>query len=264
MAVAAQRRERQRVYDDEKRMELTEHLAELRSRIIRSILYITIGACICYHFFKPIYRFLFLPMLYAMEGQAGWKIVFTHFPQAFFVVLQVSVVAGLIVVAPLVTMEMWAFLAPALTREEKKPLKYIAPMSVTLFIGGVALAYWVSGYAIKWLVSYVSWFPNGVLYQDPKAYVMFILKMMGVFGLVFQLPIVLMFLAWVGILRSESMKRSWRTAVVGISVVTLFVMPTNDAFTMLMMLGPVTGLYLGSIWLVQVIERKRERKLREV
>lgn len=264
MAVAAQRREKQAAYDDEKRMELTEHLAELRSRIIRCILYITVGACICYHFFKPIYRVLFLPMLHAMEGQSEWKIVFTHFPQAFFVVLQVSVVAGMIVVAPLVTMETWAFLAPALTREEKKPLKYIAPMSVTLFIGGVALAYWVSGYAIKWLVSYVSWFPNGVLYQDPKAYVMFILKMMGVFGLVFQLPIVLMFLAWVGILRSGSMKRSWRTAVVGISVITLFVMPTNDAFTMLMMLGPVTGLYLGSIWLVQIIERKRERKLREV
>jgi sec-independent protein translocase protein TatC len=247
--------------DEEKRMELTEHLAELRSRIIRTILYVTAGASICYFYFKPIYAFLFYPMQRAIEGRADWKIVFTHFPQAFFVVLQISIVAGLIVVAPLVTYEMWAFLAPALTREEKKPLRYVAPLSVALFMGGVALAYWVAQFAIQWFVGYVSWFPNGVLYQDPKAYVMFILKAMGIFGLVFQLPIVLMFLAWIGILRSEGMKKSWRTAVVGISVVGLFLTPSNDAFTMLMMIIPVIGLYLGSIWLVQVIERSREKRM---
>lgn len=246
--------------DDEKRMELTEHLGELRARIIRSLLYLTGGATICYFYFQPIYRFLFRPMAAAMQGRSEWKIVFKHFPEAFVVVLQVSIVAGLIIAAPLITMEMWGFVSPALTREEKRPLRYIAPFSVFLFACGVALAYWVSRFAIGFFVGYIAWFPNGVLYQDPAAYVMFILKIMAIFGLVFQLPIVLMFFAWIGLLRASMMKRSWRTAIVAIAVLGLFVTPGNDAFTLLMMIVPVFILYLGSIWLVQMVERRRERR----
>jgi sec-independent protein translocase protein TatC len=249
--------------DEEKRLELTEHLAELRSRIIRAILYVVVGATLCYFYFTPIYKFLYAPMQHAMEvHKADWKIVFDHFTQPFFVVLKISFVAGLIFVSPLVTLELWGFISPALTRDEKKPLRYVAPLSVVLFAAGVSLAYWVSKYAIDWFTSYVIWFPNAALYQKPDDYVMFMLKMMAIFGGVFQLPVVLMFLAWVGILRSEGMKKSWRTAVVGISVVGLFITPSNDVFTMLMMIIPVIFLYLGSIFLVQLIERKRDRKMR--
>jgi sec-independent protein translocase protein TatC len=245
--------------NEEKRLELTEHLGELRSRIMRCFLYMAIGGGVCYYRFKPIYRFLFRPMERAMEGHGEWKIVFTHFPQAFMVVLQVSLVAGIIITAPLLTMEAWGFLGPALTREEKKPLRFIAPLSVVLFAAGVALAYWVSQYAIGWFVSFVSEFPQGVLYQEPKAYVMFMLKMMGVFGLVFQLPVVLAFLAWIGILKSANMKKTWRHAVLGISIVGLVITPANDIFSMAVMIIPVIFLYLGSIWLVQFIEKKRNR-----
>jgi len=262
LAVASEAAKRRSEVDEEKRLELTEHLAELRARIIRSIVYVAIGATICYFYFEPIYGFLFRPMSKALTGHVEWRIVFNHFTQPFFVVLQVSIVAGLIIMAPLVTAEAWGFIAPALTREEKKPLRWIAPFSVLLFCGGVVLAYWVARFAISWFVGYVSWFPHGVLYQDPKSYVLFMLKMMAAFGVVFQLPVVLMFLAWVGILKSESMKKSWRTAVVGISVVGLFVTPSNDAFTMLMMIIPVIGLYIGSIWLVQIVEKKRAKSTR--
>lgn len=248
--------------DDDKRMELTEHLGELRSRIMRCILYLVAGSTVAYFFFKPIYNFLFAPMRRALTGHVEWKIVFTHFTGPFFVVLKISLVAGLIITLPLVIMELYGFIAPALTREEKRPLRYVVPMSLSLFSSGVVLGYWVSTFAIGWFTSYVNWFPNAVLYQEPDTYVMFMLKMMGIFGLVFQLPVLLMFLAWVGILRSEGMKKSWRTAVVGISVVGLFVTPSNDVFTMLVMIIPVIVLYLSSIWLVQFIERKREKRLR--
>lgn len=247
--------------DDEKRLELTEHLAELRSRIMRSILYLVLGSIVCYFLFRPLYAFLFAPMQSAMNAHKGeWKILFDHFTGPFFVILKVSVVAGFILVSPLVTMEMWSFIAPALTREEKKPLRYVAPMSILLFVGGVALGYWVSRYAIDWFTSYLVWFPNAVLYQKPDTYVVFILKMMAIFGIVFQLPVILMFLAWIGILKSAAMKKSWRHAIVGIAVVGLFVTPSNDAFTMLVMIIPVILLYLASIWLVQIIERRRSRR----
>ncbi len=243
--------------DDEKRLELTEHLGELRSRILRSLLYVTLGGVVSYYLFSPIYKFLFRPMTAALHGHKDWRIVFTHIPDAFFVVLEISIVSGFIMAAPLVIMEAWGFIGPALTREEKKPVRYLAPLSALLFVAGVALAYWVAKYAFGWFLGYVDLFPNAVLYQDPKAYVIFMLKMMGIFGLVFQLPVALAFLAWIGILRSAVMKRSWRHAVMGISVVGLIVTPSNDFFTMAVMIIPVIFLYLASIWLVQFIERKR-------
>lgn len=244
-------------------MELTEHLGELRQRIIRSALWLAGGATAAYFLFAPVYRFLYHPMQLALDNsKIESRIVFNHFTQPFFVVLQISVVSGLILVSPAVIMEMWGFIAPALTREERKPLRWITPFCIVLFAAGVALAYWVAKYAMLFFLGYLSWFPKGaVLYQDPRNYVLFMLKLMASFGIVFQLPVVLMFLAWVGILTSAAMKSGWRHAVVGISVIGLFVTPSNDAFTMIVMIVPVIFLYLGSIWLVQLVERGRTKRL---
>lgn len=262
--------------DDEKRMELTEHLGELRTRIIRSALYIAAGGFLSYFFFKYIYAFLFHPMAQALrKSGVPFKIVFTTFTQPFFVVLQISVVAGLIIVAPLVTLELWGFIRPALTRSERRPLRYVVPASVVLFILGVALAYWVAQFAMEWFIGYVNVFPRDLtpgapgapgsyateLYQDPKLYVVFMLKLMGAFGLVFQLPIVLVFLAWVGLLKAEMMRKSWRHAIVLISFIGMVVTPSNDAFTMLMMIIPVIILYIGSIGVVQIVERRRNKRM---
>jgi sec-independent protein translocase protein TatC len=250
---------------DDKRMELTEHLAELRSRIVRIIFYLVIGASVAYYKFQAIYGFLQRPLVDGMKGRnIKWVIAVPDFTTAFFVVVQISLVAGAILVAPLIILEVYGFIAPALTRQEKRPLLYVAPMSVVLFAAGVGLAYLVAPLAVNWFVDYIRLFgPNAVLNQDPQKYVLFMLKMMAVFGAVFQLPVMLMFLAWIGLLKSAGMKRTWRHAIVGISVIGLVVTPTNDWFTMMAMIIPVIFLYLGSIWLVQLIERKRDRDMRK-
>ncbi len=248
--------------DEEMRMELTEHLGELRSRIVRAIIYLVIAASVCYYKFEPLYKWLFMPMTSAMKmSKMEYKIVFHNIPDAFFVVIQVSLVAGFLLALPFVITELYGFIAPALTKEEKKPLKWVVPSSIFLFFLGVALAYWTAKFAFVWFVDYVRLFPEGVLYQEPKAYVMFMLKLMGIFGLVFQLPVMLMFLAWIGLLRSAVMKKTWRHAILGISVVGLVFTPSNDWFTMAMMIVPVIGLYLISIFLVQIIEKKRDKRL---
>ncbi len=260
MAVATQTEKRQRARDDEKRLELHEHLGELRSRILRCIFYIAVGGIICYFYFKPIYAFLFYPMEQALKPYPDARIVFMHFTTPFMVVLQISIAAGLIVAAPFVTMELWAFIAPALTKDERRPIKYVAPIGIVLFAMGVSLAYWVARYTVGWFLGFVELFPNAVLYQDPKTYVLFMLKLMAVFGAIFQLPVILMFLAWVGIMKSAWMKKYWRHAIVGISVAGLMVAPSNDTLTIFVMVGPVFVLYGLSIFLVQMIERKRERQ----
>lgn len=248
--------------DEEKRMELTEHLAELRSRILRCILYEVIGSIICFLYFDRLFHLLLLPLEKGTKA-AGihWQVFIDKFTSPFFTVLQLSVVAGLILMSPLITAEAWAFIAPALTREEKRPLKWLVPFSIVLFLGGVTLAYLAAPYAIQWFCGYVKVLGGTTLNQDPQHFVIFMVKLLAAFGAVFQLPIVLMFLAWVGILTSDGMKKSWRHAVVGISFVGLIVTPSNDPFTMLMMVIPVIVLYLGSISLVRLVERSRLKRM---
>lgn len=251
--------------DDEKRMELTEHLAELRSRILRCLLYITVGSTVCFIYFPKLYLVLRYPLDEgARRAHVTFTVAITHFTTGFFAVLQMAVVAGLIITAPLLSAEIWGFIAPALTREEKRPLKWLVPFSLLLFAAGVLLAYWAAPFAIEWFLGYVNSFGKAELLQDPRQFVIFIMKLMAAFGVVFQLPIVLMFLAWVGILTADGMRKSWRHAVVGISVVGLFVTPSNDPFTMLMMIIPVIILYLGSIWLVRIVERQRQKRMGSV
>lgn len=279
-----------RIPEDDKRMELTEHLSELRSRIMRCILYIAVFGTLSYYLFHPMFSFISAPMEKALaihnsapldtgkwlkagftlpqaelierefrHSTTEWRFVFRHFTDGFFIVFKICLVAGLIFSLPLIIMEVYGFIAPALTRAEKRPLRYVVPFSVVLFFAGVTLAYWVSRFAIEWFVGYVPLFPNSMLLQDPEPFIMFMLKMMGIFGLVFQLPVLLMFLAWVGILTSKAMKKTWRHAIVGISVVGVFITPSNDLFTMLVMIVPVMILYVGSIWLVALIEKKRAK-----
>jgi sec-independent protein translocase protein TatC len=251
--------------DEEKRMELTEHLGELRSRLIRSMFYVVIGGIISYRYFKPIYAFLFSPMISAMtERHQEYKIVFRHLMEPFTVVLQISLVVGLLMVFPLVTMEAWGFLAPALTKSEKKPLRWIGPLSVCLFVAGAGLGFWISRFAIGFFVSFVTLFPNGELYQDPKLYVMFMLKLMGATGVMFQLPVVCSFLAWVGILKSKMMIKSWRTAIVGMSIGVVVINPAPDLFTMMLMLLPMVALFFFSILMVRMVEKKRAQNMRDL
>jgi sec-independent protein translocase protein TatC len=242
-------------------MELTEHLGELRARIIRSIVYWVICGIVTYFLFTPLYNLLFYPLQQAAQGRDDVKIIFNNFMNPFMVVLQVSVIGGLIMALPAITLEMWGFLAPALTPDERKPIKIVAPASIVLFMGGVTLGYFVAKSAIKWLLGFLDFFPGAVLYQDPRTYVIFMVKILAVFGVMFQLPVVLAFLAHVGIVKSAAMKKYWRHAIVGIAFVGMLVTPTNDAGTMLLMVVPVFILYLFSIWIVSIVERKRDRRL---
>ncbi len=141
--------------EDDKRMELTEHLGELRSRIVRCILYIVAGGTACYYLFTPIYNVLSAPMAkaLAMHNRAPlvldkylkvgftapqaeilaklerpateWRFVIHHFPDAFFIVFKICIVAGFIASLPLIMMELYGFISPALTREEKRPLRQL-------------------------------------------------------------------------------------------------------------------------------------------
>lgn len=292
-------------YDD-KRMELTEHLGELRSRIMRSILYLIVGATLAYQFFSPLYSFLYRPLQHEMNQQnktralaaskeAGllplphavkypvsleefnrlvdaynvliekppiapyMSVTVTNFWEPFMVRLKVSIVAGFMFVLPLILFELFAFVTPALTPQERKPFRLLIPVSVVLMLFGVAVAYTTMFFAMHWFLSYLSDLPDGAnLMQNPNDYVVFFVKMMAAFGIAFQLPVVLMGLGFAGLVTSKGLIKHWRWGVV-LAALGGLLTPANDLPSMAMMSIPLLLLYGLSIFLVRIVERMKAK-----
>ena len=241
--------------NDEKRAELFEHLSELRNRLIRSILYVIMGAIAAWVLYDrllfPLLTRPMMPILRKMDS----KFLLTGFPEAFMIQMQICLVAGLIIVLPLVTLEIWGFVAPGLMQNEKRPLKWIVPMSIVLFLIGVVLCYFILPKAFQWFALYVP--KDAELRPSVQQSILFTVKMLFAFGVVFELPVVLMLLAKVGIINSRMLRAHWRICVVGVSVVAAVATPSNDAFSMLCMAIPLAFLFLFSIFLVWLVEEER-------
>lgn len=238
-----------------KHLDLVEHLAELRTRLIRSVVYLAVGAAVCWLFYRDIFAFLTHPMiktLKAMKIDTGFQM--TGLMEGFMLQLKVCVIAGVIVTAPLLTMEIWGFVSPGLTKEEKKPLRWIAPLSVILFVMGVTLCYLTLPVAIRWFVSLVP--PNTDFRPFLGQNLLLMVSMLAAFGIAFEMPIALMFLGKLGIINSKMMKSYWRQAIVVTALMAAVITPSADAFTMLALAIPMAALYLLSIYLVKIVESK--------
>ena len=248
--------------EDEKKAELTEHLAELRTRIIRSVVYALVGMAVMYFLYPHVYNLLAAPITRDIQDRQRQfptssslpPFVYNSFSEPFFMMLQIVMIGGLVLAIPFIVMEAWGFVAPALTPSEKRGVHFVAPMSVVLFLAGVTCAYLVLRPAVRWFLSYLP--PQAVLLQNPMTYIVFAVKMLLVFGLIFQLPVVLMFLGKVGIITSAMMVQYWRHISVGLFTVAMVVAPSNDPGTMLALAIPLTLLFFGSIWLVKLVEPK--------
>jgi len=238
---------------EDREAELSEHLGELRARLIRSIAYVAAGAVAAWVLYGWIYSFLTRPVRHALHT-VHTKMLLTHVAEGFMLKCQVSLLAGLIIAAPFVTREVWLFVRPALTKDERRPVRWVVPLSVLLFAGGVATAYLIFPAAMNWFIGYVP--KDAELRPSMSATVVFIVKMLLAFGLVYEMPIFLLLLAKIGIINSRMLKSSWRFAVVAIAVVAAVVTPSADAFSMMAMAVPMVGLYVLSIALVKFVEPK--------
>lgn len=245
------------IKDPERRAELVEHLAELRSRLIRIIIYAVAGAILAWVFYDRLFDFIMAPLQVVLKERET-KLLLTSIQEAFVIQMQVSIVAGIVVAAPFIVIELWGFVSPGLTAEEKRPLRWIAPLSVFLFACGASLCYLILPMGFKWFASYVP--ASASLQPRIQESILFTLKMMLAFGIVFELPVFLMLLAKVGLVNSRMLRDNWRYAMVLVSIVAAVATPSNDALTMLMMAVPVAMLYFVSIALVRIIEGKPKKQ----
>ncbi len=245
---------------EEPKATFIEHLEELRKRIFRALMYVMVGWVVGFAIEPYVYHFLAQPLL--RTKPEGIQFIFTHATEPFFLKFKLSLVIGLILAMPLVMREVWGFVAPGLTRQERKAVLFVAPFSVFLFFLGVSLGYYILPAAFHFFLSYLEDYPNAQLYQNPAQYVLFVVKMMLAFGIGFQMPVVLMFLAQVGIATPEKMWRSWRYAVLAIALMAALLTPSGDAFSMLAIGLPMVFLYFLSILLVGRVAKRRQARMR--
>ncbi len=248
-------------WHNDREMELWEHLSELRSRIMRVLIYLMVAATVCWFLYPSLKRFIERP-LGGLVKEKGIEFAFRHITGPFFLQLQVSVIAGLILAIPLITLELWGFIAPGLMPNERKGFYFVVPLSLFFFFLGISTAYFVLPSAFAYFASFIiSTGPAQTrVLQDPVLYWSFVMKMILAFGIVFQLPVVLMFLGWIGLVTSSMLKKNWRHSIVLCSVVAAVATPSNDAPTMIMMAVPLMLLYVASIGLVGMVERFRAKK----
>jgi sec-independent protein translocase protein TatC len=246
--------------DDFKEMELWEHLAELRSRLIRAVIYVLVGLVVAWFLYNWIYKLFMAPMAPVLKEHPEWKITYLHITDGFMVQLQVSLVAGLVIAIPLITLEAWGFIAPGLTRTERKAFYLVVPLSLLFFFMGIACGYIVMYPSVQWFAQYIPKDGGGVLLQSPLTYIIFMVKMVLAFGICFQLPVVLMFLGYIGMVTSQGLRQQWRMAVVLAFAIGAIATPGGDPFSMMLMAAPLWVLYLASIFLVAFVERVKDRR----
>lgn len=246
--------ERDHTSGSNRQLDLIEHLAELRSRVVRSLIYVGLGTLVGWYCYAPFFKLLSAPVQSYLVRNGG-SFLITGVIEGFMIKMQVSILVGLILSVPLITCEGWGFVSPGLTGPEKRSIRLVSPLSILLFVAGVLLAYFILPKGIDWLAAQNP--PGAVYMPSVQQTILFVLKMCLAFGLVFQLPVVLMLLARLGIINSKMLTAYWRHSVVGISVIAAIVTPSNDAFSMLMMFIPMVVLYFGSISLVRLVEKGR-------
>jgi len=244
---------------DDRPADLTEHLEELRTRIVRSLFAIFVGWVAGYILFPAVYHLVSLPLEEPLRKVQG-RTVFLHFADPFFLRLKLSFVVGLIFAAPYVTFQIWAFVAPGLTRNERRVVKMFIPFSGGLFVMGVVLGYLFLPAAIRWFLSYLNDYGDATLLQNPLSYVLLAVKILLAFGLSFQLPIVLIILAKLGLVTSSRLLTYWRHAIIVIFTLAAIVTPTNDPLSLMVMALPMVFLYFLTIGVVKRMESNRAKQ----
>jgi sec-independent protein translocase protein TatC len=239
---------------EEKKQTFIEHLEELRKRLIISLIAVVVGFAICYIFSKEIFQLLMIPLQKALPPDAS--MIFTSLPEAFFTYLKVALLAGIFLASPVVLYQIWLFVAPALYSHEKRYVIPFVILSTLLFIGGAAFGYFiVFPFGFKFFIS----FATDLIKPMPKLkeYLSFCSLLLLTFGMVFELPLFILFLTKLGVVDAKTLSRNRRYVILGIFIVAAILTPP-DVVTQLMMAGPLLVLYEASIWIAKIFGKKKE------
>jgi sec-independent protein translocase protein TatC len=238
-------------------MPLGDHLREFRSRLLRAGAAVLVGAIVGYVVFPDAVGVLLEPYCSAIGATGSCDLIVLSPLDPFLVRLRAAFVAGLFVGGPVIFYQLWRFITPGLTRRERRYALPFVVLSQLMFAAGLAFAYWVIPRGLSVLLALGGEGIRPLL--GANEYLSFLLAMGLAFGLVFELPLVLVFLALAGVVTSEGMRRVRRYAIVANVVAAAIITPTVDAVTLLFVAGPMIVFYEVAIGIAWLIERARRR-----
>ncbi len=243
------------------KMSFLEHLDELRKRIIRVVLFILAGFLICAFFADELFAFIMVPMQAMLTP--GQTLIYTNPTEAFILYIKIALMGGLVLAAPGVMSQVWLFIAPGLYAQEKRMAIPFVLMSSFFFVLGAAFAHYiVFPMAWKFFVS----FTNDYLTFMPRIEPAFslYLRLLLAFGLVFQMPTIVLFLARMGVLTARFMIKNFKYAILLIFIISAVATPDASPVTQLAMAGPMILLYLFSIGLAWLVGKKKPAAEEEI
>lgn len=235
---------------DDARLSLTEHLAELRNRIFKILIAMLAGSALAWSYREEVFAFLLRPALRSL-GPDGGKLQALAPAEIFFTYMKCAVLAGFVLSLPVVFWQLWAFVAPGLYPKEKRVALPFVLISSLLFTGGA-----IFGYAIVFPIMF-SFFAS---FQSPlveaawtlREVFAFTVHMFLAFGVAFELPVVVFFLALAGIADARDLLRGFKYAVLAAFILSAVLTPTPDVVTQSLLAGPLVLLYLlgtGAAWI---------------
>lgn len=230
-----------------------DHLTELRTRLIR-VLLIVCGASVCaFYFSNEIFDILRSPIEAYLPSQG---LVFTAPADKFMAYLQVSVFAGVILSSPLWFYQIWKFIAPGLYSNEKKAAAYFIVSGSVLFVTGILFAFYGAlPAAFEFLMGFGNAKDTPMLTID--SYISFVVWMVILFGLAFELPLVVVMLGLLGVISANFLRKNRRFIIVFLSVLAGVLTPSPDLASMMVMFVPLVILFEISVIIVSQIEKKR-------
>jgi sec-independent protein translocase protein TatC len=227
-------------------MSLVDHLAELRRRLFISILAVVIGGAVGFYFAPQVQMLLLEPF---RASNPGGIVQFLTVSGGFFLYVKISLVFGIVIGLPVIVYEVWQFVAPGLTQRERRAALPWIPAAIVFFALGVIVAYVTMPYAIQFLTGFTT---AGYTESRPsaEAYFGFVTNMFLIFGAVMEFPIALVFLAKLGILSVDLLKKSRRMVILGIVIFAVVVTPGGDPISPVVMAAVMYALFEFTIYML--------------
>ena len=249
--------------DNEQSVSFVGHLSELRSRLIKSFLFLLLAFIVSYYFSKEIYEFLVKPYADAViQSNLDRRLIFTALHEAFITYLKVAFFASFFITSPIFLTQIWKFVAPGLYKNEKKALlPYLIATPILFFAGGSLVYYFIAPIAWKFFLSYQNLNSTGIpirLEAKMGEYLSLMMRFIFAFGLAFQLPVVLGLLAKANLVTHESLKKFRKYAIV-IAFLSAAILTPPDPFSQISLALPIIVLYEISIYIAKMIQRNNKK-----
>jgi len=235
---------------DEKKLSVLGHLAELRKRLIRSVIAVAVTSIISFTFYHQIFDILIAPAPPDIVLQA------VDMTETIGTIMRVSLISGIILAIPYLTYELIMFVSPALTRREKGYVYLILPWIAVMFAAGVAFGYFI---LIPRMTGFLITFGSDIVTIEPRiaSYINVVTRLLLAVGLVFEMPVLTTFLARLGILKPKWLADKRKLAIIFAFILSAIITPTIDPINQTLVAAPLIILYEMCIWLARLVQRRK-------